>query len=330
MACSTGCRYTNTPNTWVKEVGTNMARLTHISKRTLERLREGPTPGSTHIWLAQVAGGLRALLPKDVSRGFLRLCTDECVKHRNVPDRELNDALDLAYGETPLAPAAGLSPVPTGRSRRRAVPEWPPPDPRLIQRVLESYTPAFDPAKDPGLGARDVLLHLFKPGELLCTGPSDRVALVRPLEDSLMDAEYQQFIVVNPMLARMGINKAGRESARCQSNVAVRRHIVAEFDNRETTKMMQAQLVTFLGSLAPLVLVVDSAGKSLHAWYRVDAMDIQFQAQFFAVACMTGADPSRWDICGWLRMPGGLRVVDGVPQARQRILFFNPQDCHAR
>jgi hypothetical protein len=30
-----------------------------------------------------------------------------------------------------------------------------------------------------------------------------------------------------------------------------------------------------------------------------------------------------------LRMPGGLRVVEGVPSVRQQILHFNPDLAHA-
>jgi hypothetical protein len=48
------------------------------------------------------------------------------------------------------------------------------------------------------------------------------------------------------------------------------------------------------------------------------------QARFFAVACLLGADATRWDICGWLRMPGGTRVRADGTRARQRILYFDP------
>jgi hypothetical protein len=67
---------------------------------------------------------------------------------------------------------------------------------------------------------------------------------------------------------------------------------------------------------------VDSGGKSVHAWYRVDGMSAREQASFFAHACLLGADRTRWDTCGWLRMPGGLRVKSDGQQVRQKVLFW--------
>jgi phosphoglycolate phosphatase-like HAD superfamily hydrolase len=75
--------------------------------------------------------------------------------------------------------------------------------------------------------------------------------------------------------------------------------------------------------------VVDSGGKSLHGWFRVDGLNTRDQVRFFWVACLLGADPTRWDVCGWLRMPAGLRVVNGVPATRQRIIHFNTDTANA-
>ena len=152
-----------------------------------------------------------------------------------------------------------------------------------------------------------------------------RSAMVRPLDAVIEDAALLQFIVVNPMKGVIATNQEGNPSARCQNNVRARRHVVAEFDDPALTKRMQAQVASALGQSAPLVLAVDSGGKSVHAWYRVDGMTDREQGRFFAAACALGADATRWDVCGWLRMPGGLRVVNEVPQKRQRILYFKGQ-----
>ena len=76
-----------------------------------------------------------------------------------------------------------------------------------------------------------------------------------------------------------------------------------------------------LAEAAPLVMAVDSGGKSVHAWFHVEGMGRQDQARFFAVACLFGADPTRWDICGWLRMPGGTREKADGSRVRQKILY---------
>lgn len=296
-----------------------MAELYPFSQKTLELLRAMPGEGGTHNWLPRVAGGLRHLLTAEECFNFLRECCDEGVTHRVVPDAEIEDAIDFVYSEehTPHA-NFGRGPV-----------DWPDASPALIAQVLAETTASFDPAIDTGLTSAWVLPHLFRPTELVCTGRSNDRALVRPLEVAVTDAHFMQFIVLNPMRGLEAVNFRGKPSRRCQNNVGPRRYLVAESDDRSLSKAQQAQLVTKLAEYVPLVMVVDSGGESLHGWFRVDRLGRKDQVRFFALACLLGADPSRWDLCGWLRMPGGLRVEQGVPSTRQRILHFNAEVARA-
>ncbi len=297
-----------------------MAEIYPFSSVTVARLRAMPGPGNTHRWLAQVASGLSGFLPAEKCFEFLRRCCDELVSHRPVPDREIEAAVDFAYASE----GAGVN---FGRGALK----WPGADAGAIEKVLNEVEPVFEGEQSTGMKPSDVLPSLFSPGELVCTGADSQRAVVRPIDAVLADAERLQFIVVNPMKGLSGLTRQGKPSARCQSNVGVRRHIVAEFDDASLTKRMQAQLASALGQLAPFVMAVYSGGKSVHAWYRVDGMSVRDQARFFAVACVLGADPTRWDVCGWLRMPGGLRVVDpstgsgqaGCRYVRQRILYWS-------
>jgi hypothetical protein len=291
-----------------------MANLYPFSSRTAERLAAMPGAGGTHRWLAQVASGLSHLLPAEKCADFLRRCCDEHVMHRRIPNREIVGAVKMAYGATPTGGASA-------NFGRRAL-EWPAPDAAVIQKMLATVEPLFDGTTSTGLRPGDVLPSLFRPGELVCTGADSEHAVIRPVQHVLADAEVQQFICVNPMRGLLDVNLAGRPSVRCQNNVMARRYLVAEFDDASLTKRQQAQLASALADAAPLVLAVDSGGKSVHAWYAVERMRRQDQARFFAVCCMLGADPTRWDICGWLRMPGGLRVRDGQ-QVRQKILYWD-------
>lgn len=295
-----------------------MAELYPFSNRTTVLLRVMPGPGSTHRWLAQVANGLRRVLSADRCFCFLRQCCDQFVTHRPVPDVEIHAAVTFAYADQPRPPI---------NFGRQSV-NWPAANPKLIARVLATMAPAFDADRDSGLTAQDVLPAIFRPGELVCAGPTTQAALVRPLEATLPDAHFQQFIVVNPMRERSALNQQGQPSPRCLNNTRARRYLVAEFDDVTLTKTQQAQLLTQLTAFVPLVLVVDSGGKSLHGWFRVDRFDARDQVRFFYVACLLGADKSRWDASGWLRMPAGLRVVAGVPAVHQRILYFNPEAAH--
>ena len=278
-----------------------------------------PGKGGTHRWLAQVASGLRHLLSADACFRFLRRCCDEGVSHRTVPDAEIAAAVDFAYSGQPIAKANfGRSPV-----------EWPDSNAEFIARVLAETAPAFDPDAGTDLGPADVLPVLFRPGELVCSGRTKERGSIRSLEETIVDAGWFQFIVVNPMRGKEAVNFAGKPSVRCQNNTGIRRHLVAEFDDRTLSKRQQAQLIGKLATVVPLVMVVDSGGQSLHAWFRVDHLSARDHVRFFYVACLLGADPTRWDLCGWLRMPGGLRVVEGVPSVRQQILHFNPDLAHA-
>lgn len=293
-----------------------MASAFPFSSMTAARLAVPPKPGETHRWLAQVAGGLKRVLSPERCADFLRRCCDAHVAHRDVPDREIDGAVELAYGGRDAGTA--------GNYGQRPI-RWPAAKAAVIGKVFERYEPLFDGERDSGLQARDVLPGLFQPGELVCAGADCQSARVRPVEDVLVDAEGLQFICVNPMRGALAINNAGRPSARCQNNVMSRRYLVAEVDDATVTKRQQAQLATALGDMAPLVMAVDSGGKSVHAWYAVEAMSRQDQAKFFAVACLLGADPTRWDVSGWLRMPGGLRQRPDGSRVRQRILYWDPE-----
>jgi hypothetical protein len=284
-----------------------MADWYPLSQKTLALLQAPPEPGETHHWLPRVAGGLRNLLDAETCYRFLRHCCDKYVHHREVPDREIREAVNYVYGAKNVPGLKAYA--------------WPDPDAAMIARTLATTPTFFDVTQELPLEASQVLPKLFAAGELVCTGPDSKTAIVRPLEECLADAHLQQFIVVNPMRGRQSLNQQGEPSVRCQSNVLRRRHVVAEFDDASLSKPQQAQLITRLATFVPLMLVVDSGGKSLHAWFRVEQLAIRDQAYFFAVACLLGADETRWDTSGWLRMPGGLRVVQGVPAVRQRILF---------
>jgi hypothetical protein len=292
-----------------------MANLYPFSSLTAQRLEAMPGSGGTHRWLAQIAAGLANTLPADACFKFLRQCCDQDVAHRRIPDREIEGAVELAYGGCAKRPEQNFGRQPIA---------WPDPIPEVIQRTtMAKEPPLFDPSASTGLKPGDVMAALFRPTELVCTGADSEHAVVRPVEEAVSDAHTLQFICVNPMRGLVAVNHSGRPSVRCQNNVALRRFLVAEFDDASLTKAQQALLVTALAAAAPLAMVVDSGGKSLHAWYAVEAMARQDQARFFALACVLGADPTRWDICGWLRMPGGLRTKPDGAQVRQRILYWN-------
>jgi hypothetical protein len=121
------------------------------------------------------------------------------------------------------------------------------------------------------------------------------------------------------MAATMGVNKAGKPSPRCDSNVLLRRHLVLEFDDQD--KVTQAAVLSHLARILPLLLAVDSAGKSIHGWFRVEGVDDYTLRDFMSYAIGLGADPHTWVRSQLVRTPGGLRYRDGQLPERQEIVF---------
>ena len=304
-----------------------MAGISPLSPRTVEFLARPPVAGETHIWLARAAGRLRTALPRERCAEFLRQVCTRSVVHRHVPDREIMAAVVLAYDTAPstarsLAPRSGCRGVEgAGFATRRRVPTWPKMDEHAVQKVLALQGGAlFDPAVDTGLSAEDALTALFSAGELVCGGAACERPVARRLED-WAGADAAQFVCPNPLKGMTGLTKDGRVSVRCQSNIAVRRWVIVECDSPALGKPMQAKIASVLARGLPLRLVVDSGGKSLHGWFACEGVEEGEVAKFFWLACALGADPSRWDPCGWVRMPGGLRRKPDGSTVRQRVVY---------
>jgi len=126
-----------------------------------------------------------------------------------------------------------------------------------------------------------------------------------------------QFIVPAYMTATTGVTLDGKVSMHAKSNTGPRRFIVCDFDGPPSSQ--HASIITQLETLRPLILVVHSGGKSLHAWFPV--INPEEDEIFWKVAVALGADPALWrNPSSFVRLPLGLRD-NGV---RQQVLFFNP------
>ena len=290
-----------------------MAGVWPFSQRTVELLSKPPDAGETHLWLARAASGLRNVLPRERCAEFLREVCRRWVSHRAVPEREILAAVALAYDAD-----AGRGP--------RTTADWPEMNRAAVEACLAraDVAPLFDPAADTGVEARDALCGLFGPGELVCGGWDCERPVVQTVERWAASAGSAQFVVSNPMKGPAALTKEGKTSARCQANVALRRWLVAEFDAPELNREKQVKLASVLARGLPLKMVVDSGGKSLHCWFACEGLDEREAARFFWAAVALGADRTRWDPCGWVRMPGGARRRDGGAAVRQRILYWRP------
>jgi len=290
-----------------------MAEIYPFSNKILILLSEPPKAGDTHRWLAQVAAGLRDCVPQpERCYVFLRECCDCCVKHRAIPDAEILAAVRFGYGLTPQPSTPRVS--------------WPDRNDAFIAETLglQNLRVLFDPSKDTGLTAQEALAGLFAPDELVCGA----WVVERPIVTTTAEwykAGLAQFVCANPMRALQVYTEEGKRQRRCKANVLTRRWLVAEFDQPDLGRPEQAKLISALATLLPLKLVVDSGGKSLHAWFRCEALSEQDAGRFFYTACALGADRTLWDASKFVRMPGGTRTKDNQ-RIKQKIVYWRSDE----
>ena len=132
-------------------------------------------------------------------------------------------------------------------------------------------------------------------------------------------------IIPNPMTGHEGLTEEGKLSFRCDNTVAAFRYAVAEFDTMDKAE----QLAFWWGfRSAPIAALIDSGGKSIHAWLRVDCPDRATwerdveQTLFGKVLIPLGCDPQCKNESRLSRLPGHYRHEKN---AWQRLLYLNPE-----
>ena len=297
-----------------------MATIDPLPQALAQSLSEFPARGERNLWLFTVAARARHVAsPRKVHRFLHRV-----VAYMGWSDRDFSPEIDRAVRRAfnpsePAAPAA-TSPrrLPSAKPSGSTRPVWPPCDEELFQRYAGS-DPAF--ALVPLEIDSEVIIEGLYPGDaLLCMGLSVRSAITQPRNLWRGLEPAMEFIVANPMSAATGLTLDGRTSYRCLGNACQSRmYQVVEFDRG--TLQQQAAILSALDSpKAPLLMVVWSGGKSLHGWFDVQELSPENQQRFFASACRMGADPSLWDPCKLVRMPGGRRANGHT----QSVFFLSP------
>jgi hypothetical protein len=191
----------------------------------------------------------------------------------------------------------------------------------MVKRLFyaEATEPIFDVAAPINIDPGAVIDALFPGGGLLCLGWDKNNGATWEREHWRRHEADCQFIVPSRMSAPSGCNGSGQESYRCLENTGPREYLVIESDTGGD-KIEQARVLSHLATLAPLVLVVDSAGKSLHGFFDCYGSQQHRIARFMQYGVWLGADPHLWVPCQWVRMPGGTRTGG----ARQHVLYFRP------
>lgn len=249
---------------------------------------------------------------------------------RPVPATEISDAVENSVPGTRRLRRrrAAANRGPAGSKTAK----WPDRDQAEIARIVAADPGAMAKldadspwqVRCPPLDAAPLLALLFPGNPWLCRGmitPKFAHTERRCAPDARLNGAA--LIVPSPMTGPTGRTKKGKESRRCDDNTGPRWYLVTEFD--EDDRDTQAAIIRYLSQFAPLTMVVDSAGKSLHAWWRCRGQAEENVLKFFRLAVRLGADRATWSRCQMVRMPLGLR--DAV--WRQEVRFFDPRNTVA-
>lgn len=269
-----------------------------------------------HQWLFKVARQLHAHRDEQTICDLLAAASDGCGRH--VPASEIREAVEAARS---------CAWQPSGAVRvDKPKPKWPARDDFKIARILSRPFTLADlwdaspiACTQDSTDAEFLVDSLFPGNPLLCVGYSNAVFATRPREDFRGTLGEQSLIVPSPMSKPAGIRKSdGQLSAHTLDNTGPRHYLVTEFDSG--TPDEQATVIWHLREFAPLVMVLSSGGKSLHAWWNCRGTDDRTTGRFMRYAVSLGADPATWTRSQFVRLPQGWRHDK---QRRQEVHYFN-------
>lgn len=281
-----------------------------------------PPGGGVHSWIMRAAWSCRLKMENCTAAEAAGLIHDHMTRNPN-PKNEVEEAVNKVFDATLEPRNLGFKP------RFDAPKKWPEPNAEQIEAVAGSGGGVVDlwersPIRfeDDEPHTADILPRLFPGDPFICAG-SKTEFFTMPLSKFLQAADNFEQLIPSPMTKKWGRAQAGHLSQRTLDATGARRFLIVEGDKvsgEVIPKDTQAAVLLHLAKLAPLALVVDSGGKSLHGWFTTAGFSEGQSDSFFRKACTLGADDRMWSRAQLVRMPGGLRDNG----RRQQILFFNP------
>ncbi len=297
-----------------------------------------PAPGmGCHAALLGAANtGIMAGLTDEQIFGDIRAAIPAGARH--VPDREIIDAITKARHEIiPYSTGTGYRPMP--RPTPRPPIDGPATRTKLI-RVgagasakdlweLSPFRPDYEPCHRDALA----ILTLYDDRESLFLGsPYDKsVRLVsewRSIIEQRQEAPWPH-IMPNPVDGQAHDIGGGKLSFRCDAAVSSFRYAVVEFDGLPKPDQFAFWYSIISKGLLDVAVLLDSGGKSLHAWIRVNlpdraAWDKEIGTQFYGNAglfTVMGADRACRNPSRLSRLSGHFRRET---HAFQTLLFLSP------
>ncbi|MCX5847726.1 MAG: hypothetical protein NTW12_15445 [Deltaproteobacteria bacterium] len=248
---------------------------------------------------------------------------------RRIPDKEIQDAINKALSDhnggsfTPKKRPAPV--VNDGKTALQKI---------ICQAKITTEVDLFDvsPVKitwEPEEDTINFLSLLFDPGDHIFIGDKFGTT-VKPVFDWIdgfrKGAKTSPHIIPNPMTGREGMTKDGKPSYRCDNTVKKYSHCMAEFDD-----LSRADQIRFWSAARlPVVCLIDSGGKSIHAWLDVQKLATvetpeQWQSAikqrlYDSLLAPLGVDKACSNPARLSRLPGHYRTEKGN---YQRILWLS-------
>ena len=166
----------------------------------------------------------------------------------------------------------------------------------------------------------EIIRTLFNPDDLICIeGAEDSTAKVVRVDRLKKINDGRKFL--NPSVFNSTEATEGHMIPRTNDNVLERRYMVLECDNDDAN--IREKFITFCMELAkfiPLVMAVDTGGKSVHFWFDApNGWNNEVQT-VFNLSCRHGADSRMGIDSQKARMPN----VSAAPDRKdQRLIYFD-------
>lgn len=304
-----------------------------------ESLRTIPAPGGgCHTYLMRVAnlGALAGLTATTIESNIRAH-----IPHggRRVPDKEIVDAVRKALTE-----CRALSDRPRYTPSRRPQKPSPPFDGKTYMQSLLARGDGAGVADlwelspfridwEPGpLDSITLLESLYTPEDCLFIGGvyDKSVETVERQLTRIRAGNVAAHIIPNPVDGKQHASASGEPSCRCDHAVIDHRFCVVEFDVMPKPDQLAFWYSIIAGQLLHVACLIDSGGKSIHAWLRVNLPDatawdhhIRHGLYHPDTGRMTilGADRACQNPSRLSRLPGHYREEKGN---WQRLLYLNP------
>lgn len=251
---------------------TNCSELTKLEKRYLLALRAIPPSGGNGCHQAMFGVAIRGLKAGRTSEGLFQDIRETVSGDRYVSDHEIHETIKNAIELTKGSKIATSPP-------RCSVSNYSGAFERIAAdgagATLESLVES-SPVYPGDVNTEEFLVRLFGEDDLLFIGDRRQGGIpgktIRPVTDWITERPSGPYIIPNPLSGFYGLTRSGtKETLRGDSCIDRFDHSVVEFD----TVSRERQYAFFQGlnfETTPVVAIIDSGKKSLHAWIRISGV----------------------------------------------------------